>query len=88
MIMAMGLRMVMGTRTTTTLMRAHVKVFNCNFAIQSIITKIAFISDEEPEMTEIWFTPTDENTIEDIFNAMKYCQSLHPDENGIINTEK
>lgn len=30
-------------------------------------------------MTEIWFVPTDENTIEDIFEAMKQCQSLHPD---------
>jgi len=35
--------------------------------------------DEEPEMTEIWFVPTDENTIENIFDAMKQCQSLHPD---------
>lgn len=30
-------------------------------------------------MTEIWFVPTDENTIESIFDAMKQCQSLHPD---------
>lgn len=33
-------------------------------------------------MTEIWFTPNDETTIEDIFESMKHCQSLHPDENG------
>lgn len=33
-------------------------------------------------MTEIWFTPTDETTIEDIFESMKHCQSLHPDANG------
>lgn len=37
------------------------------------------VSDEEPEMTEIWFVPTDETTIESIFDAMKQCQSLHPD---------
>lgn len=36
-------------------------------------------------MTEIWFTPHEENRIEEIFNAMKHCQSLHPDPNGIIN---
>lgn len=39
-------------------------------------------TDDEPEMTEIWFTPNDETTIEDIFESMKHCQSLHPDANG------
>lgn len=34
-------------------------------------------------MTEIWFTPTDETTIESIFESMKHCQSLHPDANGM-----
>lgn len=38
-----------------------------------------FISDEEPEMTEFWFVPNDETSIESIFDAMKQCQSLHPD---------
>lgn len=33
-------------------------------------------------MTEIWYTPHDENRIEEIFEAMKHCQSLHPDPNG------
>lgn len=33
-------------------------------------------------MTEIWYTPHDENRIEEIFEAMKHCQSLHPDSNG------
>lgn len=40
--------------------------------------------DEEPRMTEIWYTPHDENRIEEIFDAMKHCQSLHPDPNGTI----
>lgn len=30
-------------------------------------------------MTEIWFVPHDETSIESIFEAMKQCQSLHPD---------
>lgn len=34
-------------------------------------------------MTEIWYTPHDENRIEEIFEAMKHCQSLHPDPNGL-----
>lgn len=33
-------------------------------------------------MTEIWYMAHDENRIEEIYNAMKYCQSLHPDPNG------
>lgn len=41
------------------------------------------ILDEEPRMTEIWYTPHDENRIEEIFEAMKHCQSLHPDPNGL-----
>lgn len=41
--------------------------------------------DEEPRMTEIWYTPHDENRIEEIFEAMKHCQSLHPDPNGLYN---
>lgn len=40
--------------------------------------------DEEQRMTEIWYTPHDENRIEEIFEAMKHCQSLHPDPNGTI----
>lgn len=43
-----------------------------------------FYSDEEPKMTEIWYTPHDENRIEEIFEAMKHCQSLHPDPNGLF----
>lgn len=35
-------------------------------------------------MTEIWFIPTDETTIEGIFESLKHCQTLHPDENGRI----
>lgn len=37
-------------------------------------------------MTEIWYTPHDGNRIEEIFEAMKHCQSLHPDPNGMYNT--
>lgn len=39
-------------------------------------------------MTEIWYTPHDENRIEEIFEAMKHCQSLHPDPNGLYQRAK
>ncbi|XP_031620446.1 methylosome subunit pICln [Contarinia nasturtii] len=44
--------------------------------------------DEEPPMTEIWYTPHDENRIEEIFEAMKHCQSLHPDPNDSFSEEE
>lgn len=36
-------------------------------------------------MTEIWFCPADESRIEEIFNAVKHCQSLHPDIEGKLH---
>lgn len=46
--------------------------------------RVLLFADEEPRMTEIWYTPHDENRIEEIFEAMKHCQSLHPDPNGLL----
>lgn len=55
-----------------------------NFSRNQNSIRFSIRTDDEPEMTEIWFTPTDETTIEDIFESMKHCQSLHPDANGKI----
>lgn len=33
----------------------------------------------EPEMTQMWLQPVDQTAIQQIFNAMKHCQSLNPD---------
>lgn len=52
------------------------------FLVCPILTYLLISTDEEPRMTEIWYTPHDENRIEEIFEAMKHCQSLHPDPNG------
>lgn len=38
-------------------------------------------------MTEIWFIPNDANCVEDIFNAMKACQVLHPDPNDSFSDD-
>lgn len=70
-------------------MRARVKVLPsqytnvmCSFAPFNSFFSF-YLKDEEPRMTEIWYTPHDENRIEEIFEAMKHCQSLHPDPNGL-----
>lgn len=38
-------------------------------------------------MTQIWFQPKDTSTIQQIFNAMKHCQSLHPDPNENLSED-
>lgn len=35
--------------------------------------------DSSFQMTLMWLEPKDPNTVQQIFDAMKHCQSLHPD---------
>lgn len=47
-------------------------------------------SDPEEPMTEFGVVPintTDQDIVEAIFNAMKHCQSLHPDPDDSISEE-
>lgn len=81
MVMAVHMKIAMAMRRMTMKGRVKVCVYSqWNPFIYSVRNPCT--PDDEPEMTEIWFTPTDETTIEDIFESMKHCQSLHPDENG------
>lgn len=44
-------------------------------------------SDCEQDFTELWLIPSDTNCVEDIFQAMKECQALHPDSADSISDE-
>lgn len=48
------------------------------------------ISDEENAMTEFLIVPmavTENDVVTEIFNAMKHCQSLHPDPNDSVSDD-